>query len=132
MYVTRKNTKHKLRILYDLAPVSYEVLEMKTNKIKYIDDEGRTSLMTACIHGETDELSKYVSELNETDDDGWTALMYASYHGHLNIVTFLVNQGADIDKTTHSGLKASQLAYFNGQYEISQWLTNATDLKKIE
>ena len=80
--------------------------------------------MLACIHGELEEVKKYMSELDHVDDDGWTALMYASHHGHMSIVTFLVGQGIDIHKVTHSGLKASQLAYFNGQYEISQWLSN--------
>ena len=122
--VTSKTNKHKITILHELSiPIHYhDLTEKKTHKIKYIDDEGRTSLMMSCIHGNLDDVPKYISEMECTDDDGWTALMYASHHGHLPIVTFLLEQGVDIHKITHSGLKASQLAYFNGHYEISQLL----------
>ena len=120
--MTYKNNNRKITILHELfMTLPYHTLtEPITRKIKYIDDEGRTPLMSACIHGNLEEVQKYISELECTDDDGWTALMYASHHGHLPIVTFLVEKGADVHKKTHSGLKANQLAYFNGHYEISQ------------
>ena len=120
MHVTLKNNKHKIKILHELhTPIEHSILP-KTCKIKYIDDEGRTSLMIACIDGNMEDVKKYISEINCVDDDGWTALMYAAYHGRVDIFLFLKEHGADVDKTTHSGLKATQLAYFNGQYEISQ------------
>ena len=120
MYVTCKHRKkRRLCILHELTiPIEYSL--PKTNKIKYIDDEGRTSLMVACIHGLMEDVQKYISEINEIDDDGWSALMYAAHHGHRDIILFLIQQGADVTTKTHSGLTASQLAYFNGHYEISQ------------
>jgi ankyrin repeat protein len=118
--VTLKNNKHKIKILHELhSPIEYYTLP-KTYKITYIDDEGRTPLMIACIDGNMEDVKKYISEINCVDDDGWSALMYAAYHGQLDIFLFLREQGADVDKTTHSGLNAYQLAYFNGQYDISQ------------
>ena len=122
--VTSKINKHKITILHQLSiPIQYHDLTgTKTHKIKYIDDEGRTPLMIACIQNNLDDVKKYMVDLECTDDDGWTALMYAAHHGHVSIVTFLLEQGVDIHKKTHSGLKASQLAYFNSHYEISQIL----------
>jgi len=122
--VTRKKNKDKITILHNLSiRIPYQSLtEPITHKIKYIDDEGRTPLMMACIQNNLDDVKIYIVDLECTDDDGWTALMYAAHHGHLHIVTFLLEQGVDIHKKTHSGLKASQLAYFNSHYEISQLL----------
>jgi hypothetical protein len=121
MYVTCKNKKkRKLRILHDIT-IPIDSLP-KTNKIKYVDDEGKTSLMIACIHGLMEDVQKYLSELDCVDDDGWTALMYAAHHGCKDIVLFLINHGANVNLKTHSGLTASQLAYFNNHYDISQVL----------
>jgi len=118
--MTRKNNNHKIKILQNLnSPIEHICLP-KTCKIKYIDDEGRTSLMIACIEGNIEDVKKYISEINCADDDGWTALMYAAHHGKLELFLYLIEQGADVHKKTHSGLTATQLAYFNGQYEISQ------------
>jgi len=117
MYVTRKHKTYKrIRILQDLPK------EDLPRKIKYMDDEGRTPLMLACLHGDLCEVyQKFChSEMDAVDDDGWSALMYAAHHGHADIVDFLIEKGVDRNLTTHSGLKASQLAYFNSHYEIYQ------------
>jgi ankyrin repeat protein len=122
--VTQKHKKYKrLLILQELhEPISFSLIPSVKRKIKYMDDEGRTPLMMACLQGDLQEVSSVfeTSEMNEADDDGWTALMYAAHHGYADIVTFLVEKGVDTTKTTHSGLKASQLAYFNSHYEIYQ------------
>ena len=125
MYVTCKNKHKKIKILNDLPfPIQYHTLEKTyVPKIKYIDDEGRTPLMIACIHNNVDDIYKYISEINCVDDDGWTALMYASHGGNSTIVNLLLEHRADLHKTTHSGLKANQLAYFNGHYDISEKLS---------
>jgi ankyrin repeat protein len=121
--VTYKKNKHKIRILHTLSiRIPYQSLSEPTRKIKYVDDEGRTPLMLACIQGNLDDVKTHISELECIDDDGWTALMYACHHGHAQIVNFLLENNVDVYKTTLSGLKANQLAYFNGHYEISQML----------
>jgi ankyrin repeat protein len=129
MYITRKHKKYKrIHIQQQLQDsIRYSELDkIVTRKIKYIDDEGRTPLMIACIHGILNDVARvfYESDMNSTDDDGWTALMYAANDGHMEVVSFLLEKGVDVNVTTHSGLKASQLAYFNSHYEISQLLQN--------
>jgi ankyrin repeat protein len=129
MYVTRKHKKYKrIRILNQIhVPIEHqEIDKIVVRKIKYMDDEGRTPLMIACIHGSLDDISKpfHESDMNCTDDDGWTALMYAAHYGHVEAVKFLLDKGVNIHLTTHSGLNASQLAYFNSHYEISQMIQN--------
>jgi ankyrin repeat protein len=121
--VTQKHKKYKrLLILQEIHPVAFILIQPVTHKIKYIDDEGRTPLMMACSKGDIDEVRSVFNEsdMNEVDDDGWSALMYAAHHGHAEIVTFLVEKGVDTTQKTHSGLKASQLAYFNSHYGIYQ------------
>lgn len=127
MNITCKHKKYKrLHILHALhETVSFIPLDpLVTRKIKYIDDEGRTPLMLASMHGVLEEVRCvfHEADMNVVDDDGWTALMYAAHHGHANVVSFLVEKGVDRHLTTHSGLKASQLAYFNSHYEIYQTL----------
>lgn len=120
--VTQKHKKYKRIRIFEEIHELHSSDPIVTRKIKYVDDEGRTSLMLACVHGNLHEVHQtfYESDMNLVDDDGWTALMYAAHHGHADIVTFLVDQGVDTKLTTHSGLKASQLAYFNSHYEIYQ------------
>jgi len=131
MYITRKYKKvTRLRILdFIHCPISYDELDkIHVRKIKYVDDEGRTHLMIQSIHGDLEEVKKvfYPSDVNGVDDDGWTALMYAANAGHTEIVRFLIEKGADVHVKTHSGLTASQLAYFNGHYEISILLNTSS------
>ena len=57
--------------------------------------------------------------------NGWTPLHHASYRGHLDVLRYLVEQGATIDKTT--AIKVGNYtplacAAANGQLQIVRYL----------
>ncbi|XP_078499639.1 fibronectin type 3 and ankyrin repeat domains protein 1 [Lissotriton helveticus] len=56
------------------------------------------------------------------DNYGFTALMTASQKGHFNLVTLLVENGADVKKLNGSGKDSLMLACYSGNLEIAQYL----------
>merc|ERR1719232_1870864 len=50
------------------------------------------------------------SLLDSQDRNGWTPLHEAARHGNVEIVRFLLNHGADLNKVTSSGKTAHQIA----------------------
>ena len=67
------------------------------------------------------ELGKYQDEY---DSDGYTPLHKSSWDGNLDVVQYLVEQGATIDKTTHGGCSYTPLsgAAFNGHLDVVRYL----------
>jgi len=61
--------------------------------------------------------------VNFRSEDGITALMYASANGHLDVVQFLIDQGALVNlKPYHSIQTALYAAVVNGHVEIAELL----------
>ena len=56
------------------------------------------------------------------DSHGDTPLRQASRNGHLNVVQYLVEQGASLDKTNRSGVTPLYGAAFSGHLEITRYL----------
>jgi ankyrin repeat protein len=56
--------------------------------------------------------------------NGWTALIRASCYGHKEIVEFLLNNGADIDKSDFNGMTALKYALHSGHKEVVELLLN--------
>jgi ankyrin repeat protein len=61
--------------------------------------ENKETLFTACIKGQLSLVEQFLlsQSVNSRDSDNCTALHWAAINNHLNIVTFLISQGADID-----------------------------------
>ena len=55
-------------------------------------------------------------------DDGFTGLHLASANGQIEIVKFLLHNGADIDCKTYSGTTALHVAIQHGQYKMAKFL----------
>jgi ankyrin repeat protein len=55
-------------------------------------------------------------------DDGWTCLQNAAGHGHLEIVKFLVECGADLNKQDFDGWTPLHAASANGHLGVCRYL----------
>jgi serine/threonine-protein phosphatase 6 regulatory ankyrin repeat subunit B len=56
---------------------------------------------------------------------GWTALHYAVINGDIELVSYLIQHGANVNKTSADGLTPLYLAGLNENQEIIQLLKNA-------
>jgi len=90
-------------------------------------NNGRTALMTAAEKaqlGVTKVLLLEASGLNvdEQDSDGWTALMLASFEGNKELVSFLLENGAEVNIKNKFGETALQWALQNSHDEVVELL----------
>ena len=53
-------------------------------------------------------LKKYVNL--KTEEDGFTAIHFASFKGFLELIEFLIELGADFNKTNNFGINVIHLA----------------------
>lgn len=76
---------------------------LKSYKIKR-DSTGRSQLQRACKRGDLSEVKAFVAagaNPNECDFGGFTCLHEAALAGHADIVSFLIEKGADVNKQAH-------------------------------
>jgi ankyrin len=86
-----------------------------------------TNIHSAIERDEMDRLQRAV-EQGQLDSRDWrdrTPLMLAAQRENLEMVRYLVNQGADINAATRTGgFTALRFACSNGNYEMAQFLIN--------
>lgn len=72
------------------------------------------------------ELMSYdKSQANRVDTTGWTPLHYAAAGNHVEIVKFMIENGADINlKTTTDGKDALHWAAFHGHLPVVELLVS--------
>ncbi len=63
-------------------------------------------------------------DVNAQDDDGFTALMEASAQGNLELITFLVNNGANVNIQSSDGVTALMVTALGGHLKIVKFLVN--------
>lgn len=81
-------------------PEIIKVRPLNLYKIKR-DSSGRSLLQRACKKGDLAEVKKYISmgaNANESDFGGFTCLHEAALAGHTEVVKFLIENGADVNK----------------------------------
>ena len=63
------------------------------------------SLHNACVQNDLDRVRKLLQRtpVDQLDGSGYTPLSYASFHGHIDIVEYLIEQGAHVNHCTPSG-----------------------------
>jgi len=72
-------------------------------------------------------------DINATNKKGATALILASYAGHINIVQFLIDEGAKVNAHTDNGISALWIASYEGYLDIVKFLvTQGADLNVKE
>jgi methionyl-tRNA formyltransferase len=82
----------------------YEVTTIDYNLRLYKDYYA--ALWEACNQNDQAAVASYlpfVPDINLRNHNGWNALTMATYNGHLELVRYLVEQGADINATNYKG-----------------------------
>ena len=86
-------------------------------------------LINACMRGDYQEVKSTVESLevkiNYQDDNGKTPLMWASINGHLNVVQYLIEEGANPNIKNNKGKTALDLAEENGHKKVAEFLRKA-------
>ena len=104
------------------------------NVCKWLIDEknvevgDKNILIEAASHGHPDICRWLVNEKRadvnaKEEDNGETALMYAALSGNSDIVTFLVEAGADVNETTKDGWTALMTGAMSGVFDVVRFLT---------
>ena len=74
-----------------------------------------------------EELIKSGADLNQQDEQGWTPLCFAAGKGDLKIVTFLVENGADVFKVGRDLRPPYMIALAAGRVDVVKYLKEAED-----
>lgn len=85
-------------------------------------------IFEAIKEGNLQEITKFIKDVNKKPKDGWTPLLYASCFSNLEVVKFLLKNGADIN-TAIDGYTVLHAAAQNKNPEIMRYLLT-TDAKK--
>ena len=102
------------------------LLERKADT-NVIVGEDRTPLMEACYRGDL-AMVKLFLEFKTEDIDcadkklGWTPLLYAVSLNCVKVVKYLVENGADVNKTSLRGFSPAMAAHNNGLKKIEEFL----------
>lgn len=102
-----------LKLLTDLG------VESKVQNHKNSQNNGDTLLMKAVRSGNEDAVIESIGmskDINATNEENLTALHYATKYGYENIVSILLNCGADMN--SEAGFETLSLAIIHGNYQI--------------
>lgn len=90
-----------------------------------------TALHTAAKCGNLDAI-KYILRsstnanfINCQDDGGWTPLVWACEHGHIEILSYLISLGANLNLRDVEYNEALHWAAFSGSCDVLELLLNA-------
>ncbi len=81
--------------------------------VNHLDINGRTPLMLAASMGRTSSVEMLMNNYatNDTIDNfGWSALMFGVYYNHIDVVTFMLENGVDPNQVSPQGLTALKIA----------------------
>ena len=85
-------------------------------------------LFEACALGDLPLVAQKLSDkpalLHQAAPDGFYLLGFACFFGHLELVKFLIDQGASVDQAAQNDFKVAPIhsAVANGDYEITAYL----------
>lgn len=94
------------------------------------------NVINAAQRGEWDRLLRVVAlgaavnepeRSNEPTTAGWTALMYAARAGRADVVSIMLDRGADVDYSDASSETALSLAVAHGHADVAELLRSAGD-----
>ena len=82
------------------------------------------SIHNACVQGDYKKVLKWLDkvDVDELDRYGYTPLSYACLHGRLNIVSLLIQRGANINHCTPTGKSCLWRAIKGGNEQVARFL----------
>ncbi|GAC1374635.1 MAG: hypothetical protein NVSMB40_11830 [Aquirhabdus sp.] len=83
-----------------------------------VDRMGRSPLHYAASTGNTDEVSRLLSDginVNAVDDNGWSSLHFAAQANSVEVATQLISMGAEVNAIDSNGNSPLFKAVFNSQ-----------------
>ncbi len=81
--------------------------------VNHLDINGRTPLMLAASMGRissVEMLMKNYADNTLFDNFGWSALMFAVYYNHIDVATFMLDNGVNPNSVSPQGLTALKIA----------------------
>jgi len=94
------------------------------------DNLTNTPLIAAVRAGEVNTVKELLdggADVNEPGEQGWTALNWASGKGDLELVTLLVEKGADVFKVGRDQRTPQMIALAAGRADVVRYLREAED-----
>ena len=90
------------------------------------DPRGNTALHFAATNGHLEVVEYLINELkcdiNVQNNIQNTPLIWAAFNGQRKVSEFLIEKGADVDIRNENNKKASEVAFDNGFYDLSELL----------
>ncbi|KAH0473287.1 MAG: uncharacterized protein KVP18_001496 [Porospora cf. gigantea A] len=95
-----------------------------------------STLPDACYHGNLDKIKEIMkkdkdADLTKSDHDGNTCLHRAAQSGSAEVITFLLENGADPTKKTKAGETALQVAVFHRNLTAVEALLKSKSVAKV-
>ena len=89
-----------------------------------------SELHCASVYGNLDRVKELIKDydVNLINQSNITPLHYATIEGHLDIVKFLLNNGANANATYEGETRPLHIASLNGHYEILKILVKLTEV----
>jgi ankyrin repeat protein len=114
---------------------SYQVIDIllssKGMDVDLSSKQGETPLMMASINGELPLVKTLILQNKaQIDHIGWTPLHYACAKGHLEVSSFLLANGANVNATSLGGTTPLMMAVQSGnEYLVKLLLDKGADLQ---
>ncbi len=89
--------------------------ELRGTRLDATNSDGSNALMYAALHGQADLVRFLVDRKAEVNKPGWTPLHFAAANGHADIVRFLLDRHAYIDAESPNGTTPLMMAARQGQ-----------------
>lgn len=95
----------------------------------YFDLIDRLNDFSSCSVKEAEDILKGLCGINDRNEKGWSPIIVAAYHGNLEVVKFLIEQGARVNDVNNNGtsvlMYAKDFSIKKNDKELFNFLLNS-------